>query len=107
LCWGGDISVQVVRGVVSNVTGIAVARGNVVGGMDTESGVGKSRRAGSFRAKRDMVAEAGGWTAPRLQNALDRLLRTEIDCKTTGMPAERICARAVLALSAAAPRRRR
>ena len=37
---------------------------------------------------------------------LDRLLRAEIDCKTTGMPAELICARAVLALSMAAPRRR-
>jgi DNA polymerase-3 subunit delta len=103
----GNNPVQVVRGLVRHFSRIAEARAHVDAGMDAESAVGKLRPPVFFRAKPAMVAAANGWTTPRLQNALDRLLRTEIDCKTTGMPAELICARAVLALSAAAPRRRR
>jgi DNA polymerase-3 subunit delta len=53
-----------------------------------------------------MVGAVAGWNSARLNNALDRLLRAEIDCKTTGMPDQLVCARAVLALSMAAPRRR-
>ena len=103
----GTNPVQVVRGLVRHFSRIAEARAHVDAGLDAESAVGKLRPPVFFRAKPAMVAAAGGWTTPRLQNALDRLLRTEIDCKTTGMPAELMCARAVLALSAAAPRRRR
>jgi DNA polymerase-3 subunit delta len=76
------------------------------GGQDAEGAVGKLRPPVFFRAKPAMVAAVSGWNSARLSNALDRLLRAEIDCKTTGMPGELICARAVLALAMAAPRRR-
>lgn len=98
--------VQVLRSLVRHFSRIAEARAHVDAGLDAEAAVGKLRPPVFFRAKPTMVAAARGWTTPRLQTAQDRLLRAEVDCKTTGMPAELMCARAVLALSAAAPRRR-
>lgn len=103
----GTNPVQVLRSLVRHFSRIAEARGHVDAGQSAEDAVGKLRPPVFFRAKPGMAAAVSGWNSARLQNALDRLLRAEIDCKTTGMPAELVCARAVLALSAAAPRRRR
>jgi DNA polymerase III subunit delta len=47
------------------------------------------------------------WAPPRLQQALDRLTRAEMDCKRTGMPADVLCRRALLEIAAQAPRRAR
>jgi hypothetical protein len=38
---------------------------------------------------------------------IDRLTRAEMDCKSTGMPAELLCRRVLLEIAAQAPRRRR
>ena len=102
----GTNTVTVLRALARHFSRIAEARNMVESGMDAESAVGKLRPPVFFRTKPAMVAAVSGWNSGRLNTALDRLLRAEIDCKTTGMPAELICARAVLALSMAAPRRR-
>jgi DNA polymerase-3 subunit delta len=44
------------------------------------------------------------WSAARLHQSLDRLLRAEMDCKRTRMPAEVLCRRALLEIAAQAPR---
>ncbi len=102
----GTNTVAILRGLARHFGRLGEARNLVDGGMDAEAAVGKLRPPVFFRARPAMVAAVSGWNSARLANALDRLLRAEIDCKTTGMPAELICARAVLALSMAAPRRR-
>lgn len=102
----GTNTVAILRGLARHFGRLAEARNLVDGGMDAEGAVGKLRPPVFFRAKPAMVSAVSGWNSARLSSALDRLLRAEIDCKTTGMPAELICARAVLALSMAAPRRR-
>jgi len=101
----GTSEVAILRGLARHFGRLAEARALADGGMDAEGAVGKLRPPVFFRAKPAMVAAVSGWSSPRLATALDRLLRAEIDCKTTGMPAHLICARAVLALSMAAPRR--
>jgi DNA polymerase-3 subunit delta len=103
----GTATVAVLRGLARHFGRLAEARNMMEsGGQDAEGAVGKLRPPVFFRAKPAMVAAVSGWNSARLSNALDRLLRAEIDCKTTGMPGELICARAVLALAMAAPRRR-
>jgi DNA polymerase-3 subunit delta len=47
------------------------------------------------------------WSPPRLHQALDRLTRAEMDCKRTGMPADVLCRRALLEVTAQAPRQAR
>ena len=46
--------------------------------------------------------QATRWSLPRIAQALDILCQAEIDCKTTGMPAHEICARALVRIGAAA-----
>ena len=53
-------------------------------------------RAGSFRA------QAQRWNAQRLNEILDLLLDTEALCKTTAVPAEAVCARALFTVAAKA-----
>jgi len=47
------------------------------------------------------------WTSDLLDRALERLVEAEIQCKTTGMPADTICRRAFFELAHAARRTRR
>jgi DNA polymerase III subunit delta len=47
------------------------------------------------------------WTPARLHQVVERLTRAEMDCKTTGMPAEILCRRALLEIAAQVPRRTR
>ena len=47
------------------------------------------------------------WAPARLHHVIDRLTRAEMDCKSTGMPAEILCRRALLEIAAQAPRRLR
>ncbi len=102
----GTATVAILRALARHFGRLAEARSHVDGGMDPEGAVGKLRPLVFFRAKPAMMATVGGWNSARLTNALDRLLRAEIECKTTGMPDQLMCARAVLALSMVAPRRR-
>jgi len=103
----GTATIAILRGLARHFGRLAEARNLVDSGMDAESAVGKLRPPVFFRTKPAMVSAVRGWSSTRLNNALDRLLRAEIECKTTGMPAELVCARAVLALSMAAPKARR
>ena len=56
------------------------------------------KEADSFKA------QAARWPLARLDFALTRLLRAETDCKKTGAPAELICARAAMDITARAAR---
>lgn len=47
------------------------------------------------------------WTPARLHQALARLTRAELECKTTGMPADALCQRALLEVAALLARRAR
>ena len=47
------------------------------------------------------------WAPARLHHVIDRLTRAEMDCKSTGMPAELLCRRVLLEIAAQAPRRPR
>jgi DNA polymerase-3 subunit delta len=54
-----------------------------------------------------MVRQLQRWSPKRLAAALERLLQAEIDCKSTGLPDETMCARALLDLARAAEATRR
>jgi DNA polymerase-3 subunit delta len=65
----------------------------------------KALRPPAFqREAADMRQALNRWTARRLADALALLLEAEIQCKTTGMPAEAITARAMMRVAAAARR---
>ena len=53
-----------------------------------------------FKERDAFLRDLARWPAARVTAALDRVLAAEADCKTTGLPAETICARTCLALAA-------
>ncbi|WCL54626.1 DNA polymerase III subunit delta [Gimibacter soli] len=55
-----------------------------------------------FFEKPVFTADLARWTARKIEQALDILIEADLECKTTGNPAEVICARACLRLAKAA-----
>ncbi len=58
-----------------------------------------------YRAADAFRRQLGLWPVERLGEAISILTEAEGDCKTTGMPTQEICARALLRLAGAASRR--
>jgi DNA polymerase-3 subunit delta len=52
-------------------------------------------------------AQLGLWTRSQLADALGLLAEAEIECKTTGLPADVMCGRALVRLATHARRARR
>ena len=73
-------------------------------------GGGEALRAMHLDERRNFMVvgplreHAGRWNTDRLARALERLVEAEIQCKTTGMPADTICRRAFFELAQAARR---
>lgn len=57
-----------------------------------------------FKQQAQFHSQARRWPPPQLHGAIDRLLRAEMDCKRTGMPAEALCRQALIEIAGRAPR---
>lgn len=57
-----------------------------------------------FKQESQFRSQARRWPPARLHRAIDRLLRAEMDCKRTGMPAEVLCRQALMEIAGRAPR---
>lgn len=96
--WAANVSpVAVVRAAMGHFQRLALARAS--GGPGPEGAMKRYpqihfSRAASFRA------QARRWGELQLQDALDLLLDTEALCKTTAVPAETVCARALFNIAA-------
>ncbi|HEY5046971.1 MAG TPA: DNA polymerase III subunit delta [Rhizomicrobium sp.] len=60
----------------------------------------KRRPAIHFSRVSSFKAQMQRWSVPRLQETLDLLLETEVLCKTTAVPGEAACARALFTVAA-------
>jgi len=76
----------------------------VAASPDAESALARLRPPVFFKRKSAFTAQLRRWPAATLAAALELLLQAEIDCKSTGLPAEAICGQALTRLTAAANR---
>ena len=83
------------------------ARSLITAGEAAEAAVRALRPPVFFKRAEAFRAQLRYWSGTNLASALDSLTRAEIDCKTTGLPAEAVCGQALMALSAAARRQQR
>ena len=78
----------------------------VVGSASTGGGIdkliGALRPPIFFKHRHAFRAQATRWSLPRIAQALDILTTAEMECKSTGMPADETCARALIRIGAAA-----
>jgi len=97
--WAADLSpVAVIRMAMGHFQKLLAAKaaGNIDAAMRKMWPPIHFSRTASFKA------QAVRWSEDKLGEALDLLLETETLCKTTGVPAEAVCARALFNIAAMA-----
>ncbi len=103
----GVHAVAVVRAAERHFQRLHLARGHMDGGKSAQDAMKSLRppiifmRADQFRAQLNL------WPGARLTRAFDILTQAELDCKTTALPAEAICGRALIQIGQAAKAARR
>ena len=98
----GENPVAILRTIQNRMMRIHLARGYMEQGMSAGEAIGKLRPPVFFGERDRFTAEVNRWRTRRVEQALEILLEAELDCKTTGNPADVICARALLRLTKAA-----
>ncbi|OEJ64122.1 DNA polymerase III subunit delta [Magnetovibrio blakemorei] len=98
----GTNPVQLVRAAQRHFQRLHSARGQMAQGMSADQATKSLRPPIIFKLADAFRAQLGVWPEPKLTRAFDILTQAEIDCKTTGYPAEAICGRAMLSIAQAA-----
>lgn len=101
--WAHDTSpVAIVRIALSHFQRLAQVRTLVDRGEPLEGALKKLRPPVHFSRQSTFRAQVSRWSALRLQSALDVLLETEALCKTTAIPSEAVCGRALFNIASLA-----
>lgn len=100
----GTQPVAILRAVGRHVLRLHLASGQVRQGKSAEQAIDGLKPPVFFKHKGAMVQQLRGWPPERLAQAMDMLIEAELNCKTTGMPADAVCGRALMQITRAAPR---
>ena len=98
----GDNPVAVLRLVSRRLQRMHLVAAMAEGGSTMDAGFKALRPPAWSREANEMRRLLNRWNAPRLGEALRIINEAEQQCKTTGMPAEAICTRALMRLAGAA-----
>ncbi|MEO5335421.1 MAG: DNA polymerase III subunit delta [Magnetospirillum sp. WYHS-4] len=98
----GVAAVGILRAAGRHFHRLHLVRGLVDRGMAPDAAVQKLRPPLFFKTADAFRAQLRLWTGIGLARALEILTEAEIDCKTTGMPDDAVCARALMRLAQAA-----
>jgi len=98
----GENAIAILRTLQNRMMRIHLARGYMDQGMSAGEAIGKLRPPVFFAERDKFQLEVSRWSSRKVEQALDILMEAELDCKTTGNPADVICARALLRLTKAA-----
>lgn len=100
----GASPIAVLRAVMRYFERLHLVAGKAADGGNVEAAIKALRPPLFFKAVPGFKAALRRWPPGRVGQALDLLLKAEMDCKTTGMPAALICARVLMQVAAAARR---
>jgi DNA polymerase-3 subunit delta len=99
-----ETPISVLRAAMSHFQRLALARSQSERGETLDSVLRKMRPPVHFSRLASYKAQAQRWHEPQLLQALDMLLETEALCKSTAIPAQAACGRALLNIAAMARR---
>jgi DNA polymerase-3 subunit delta len=97
--------IRILRSVSRHYMRLQFAAGAVAKSGSVESAVKSLRPPVFFKQQDQFRDQLRRWPAGALSSAMDALLAAELDCKTTGIPAEATCERALMRLAARGARR--
>jgi DNA polymerase III subunit delta len=101
--WGEDINaIAVVRAALGHFQKLLAAKSAMDRGENLESAMRKMWPPVHFSRTSSFKMQATRWSEPKLSEALDMLLETEVLCKTTGVPNEAVLGRALFNIAAMA-----
>ncbi|HEY4134765.1 MAG TPA: DNA polymerase III subunit delta [Alphaproteobacteria bacterium] len=100
----GTHSIAILRAVSRHFERLHFVAGKMAEGANADSAIKALRPPLFFKAVMPFKAALRQWPAANIGRALDMLLKAEMDCKTTGMPADAITARVLMQLATAARR---
>lgn len=104
--WAEDVSpVAVLRMAMGHFQRVAMAKAQAARGETLDGILRKLRPPVHFTRTASFKNQASRWNEERLFDALDLLLETETLCKTTGVPAEAVCGRALFNIASMAKMR--
>ncbi len=102
----GTAAVGILRSVGRHVQRLHLASGHVRKGKSPDQAIDSLRPPVFFKHKSNMASQLRGWSPERLAQAMEMLVQAELDCKTTGMPADAVCGRVLMQITRAAPQSR-
>lgn len=104
--WAEDLSpIAVLRMAMGHFQRVALAKAQTMRGETIDGALRKLRPPIHFMRAPSFKMQASRWNEARLFEALDLLLETETLCKTTGVPAEAVCGRALFNIASMAKMR--
>jgi len=106
LWMSGTSPVAILRLALGHFQRIALVRSVYDGGGDMQSSMKKLRPPIHFRRTNSFKAQISRWTAVKLEEAQSLLYEAEALTKTTSVPAEAACGRALFSVAALARSRR-
>lgn len=98
----GTNPIPILRAALRHFQRLHLAGSALSHGHSQDSALGLLKPPVFFKTKSRFIAQLRLWSPPRAMTALDLLLQTEIDCKTTGMPEQELTSRAFLSIANAA-----
>jgi DNA polymerase III subunit delta len=98
----GDNPVQIVRAMLRHVQRLHLAASLASRGQPPEQAMRALRPPVFYKRLPAFRAQLRQWAPERLVQAMELLTQAELDCKSTGMPAETICARTLMRVAQAA-----
>lgn len=98
----GIHAVQLVRAAERHFQRLHIARGKMAHGQNADEATRSLRPPIIFKLADAFKRQLNLWPETKLSRAFEVLTQAEIDCKTTGMPANAICGRAMLTIAQAA-----
>jgi DNA polymerase-3 subunit delta len=100
----GTHAIAILRAVSRHFERLHFVAGKMAEGGNADGAIKALRPPLFFKAVTPFKMALRQWPASNIGRALELLLKAEMDCKTTGMPAEAITARVLMQLATAARR---
>jgi DNA polymerase-3 subunit delta len=100
----GTSPITVLRAAARHFQRLHLAASLMAGGASADRAMGGLRPPLFFKRKDAFRAQLARWSTGALVDALEALAAAEADCKTTGIPAQTVSERALIALAARAGR---